>query len=263
MKNSDLGFHKFLSKISNQLQYSLDKKTNLDINPEIEINPFTIDENSLLAYNYSLKNVFYFNRSKQKFSLAFTFLENKSKNNFSFGSTKSSSLIKKINFVHKIGDLYLMELIGNRQKKTNWSENFQDKNYNISDYSINPKLTYYSGENNRINFIYKLSNIKNSIGNQESLKQQNFGISLFLNQKEKTGFISEFNYFKNEFNGDLNSVISYIMMNGLQKGENYTWSFKFQRRLSKLIDINFVYLGRKSNSLRTIHNGSIQLKAIF
>ena len=65
--------------------------------------------------------------------------------------------------------------------------------------SINPKLTYYSGENNRINFIYKLSNIDNSIGNQESLKQQNFGISLFLNQKDKTGFISEFNYFKNEF----------------------------------------------------------------
>ena len=263
LKNSDLGFHKFLSKISNQLQYSLDKKTNLDINPEIEINPFTIDENSLLAYNYSLKNVFYFNRLKQKFSLAFTFLENKSKNNFSFGSTRSSNLIKKINFVHKIGDLYLMEVIGNRQKKTNWSENFQDKNYNISDYSINPKLTYYSAENNRINFIYKLSNIKNSVGNQESLKQQNFGVSLFLNQKEKTGFISKFNYFKNEFNGDINSVISYIMMNGLQKGENYTWSFKFQRKLSKLIDINFVYLGRKSNSLRTIHNGSIQLKAIF
>ena len=156
-----------------------------------------------------------------------------------------------------------MEVIGNRQKKINWSENFQDKNYNISDYSINPKLTYYLGENNRINFIYKLSNIKNSIGNQESLKQQNFGVSLFLNQKEKTGFISEFNYFKNEFNGDINSVISYIMMNGLQKGENYTWSFKFQRKLSKLIDINFVYLGRKSNSFRTIHNGSIQLKAIF
>ena len=147
--------------------------------------------------------------------------------------------------------------------KTNWSENFQDKNYDIKDYSINPKLTYFSGENNRINFIYKLSNISNLIGNQESLKQQNFGISLFLNQKEKRGFISEFNYYKNEFSGELNSVISYVMMNGLQSGENYTWSFKFQRKLSKLLDINFIYLGRKSNSLRTIHNGSIQLKAIF
>ena len=105
--------------------------------------------------------------------------------------------------------------------------------------------------------------MKNSIGNQEYLKQQNFGISIFLNQVNNRGFTSEFNYFKNKFNGQSNSIISYVMMNGLQKGENYTWSLKYQRKLSKLIDINFVYLGRKSNSIRTIHNGSIQLKAIF
>ena len=262
-KNSEYKFNRFLSKISNQFQYSLDKKTNLNLNPEIELNPFEIDENSLLAYNYSLKNVFYFNKAQQKYSLIFTYLENKSKNNFSFGSTRNSNRLKKINLIHKINDLYLFEVIGNDQIKTNWSENFQDKNYDIKDYSINPKLTYFSGENNRINFIYKLSSISNLIGNQESLKQQNFGISLFLNQKEKRGFISEFNYYKNEFNGELNSVISYVMMNGLQGGENYTWSFKFQRKLSKLLDINFIYLGRKSNSIRTIHNGSIQLKAIF
>jgi hypothetical protein len=227
------------------------------------LNPFKIDDNSLLAYNYSLKNVFYFNKVQQKYSLIFTYLENKSKTNFSFGSTKNSNIIKKLNFVHKINDLYLIEIIVNDQKKTNWSENFQDKNYNINDYSINPNLTYFSGENNRINFLYKLSNISNSIGNQESLKQQKLGVLLFLNQKEKRGFISEFNYYKNEFNGQTNSVIGYLMMNGLQSGENYTWSFKFQRKLSKLLDINFIYLGRKSNSIRTIHNGSIQLKAIF
>ena len=210
-----------------------------------------------------MKNVFYFNKAQQRYSLIFTFLENKSKNNFSFGSTRNSNIVKKLNFIHKINDLFLLEVIGNNQKRTNWSENFQDKNYDIKDYSIHPKLIYFSGENNRINFKYKLSNISNSIGNEESLRQQNFGISLFLNQKEKRGFISEFNYYKNEFSGDTNSVISYVMMNGLQKGENYTWSFKFQRKLSKLLDINFIYLGRKSNMVRTIHNGSIQLKAIF
>ena len=241
----------------------MDKKTNLDINPNIELIPFRIDENSLLAYNYSLKNVFYFNKAEQKYSLSYTFLENKSKNNFSFGSTKGSMLINKINFSHKIGDLYLIEIISNNQNKSNWSENFQDKNYEIEDYSINPKLTYFSGENNRINFFYKFSDINNKIGNREFLKQQNFGLKIFLNQKEKRGFISEFNYFKNEYTGDINSVISYIIMNGLQKGENYTWSFKLQRKISKFLDINFIYAGRKSNSLKTIHNGTIQLKAIF
>ena len=53
------------------------------------------------------------------------------------------------------------------------------------------------------------------------------------------------------------------MMSGLQKGENYTWNLNFQRKISKLLDINFTYNGRKSKNIKTIHNGSIQLKAIF
>tara|TARA_B100001250_G_scaffold91765_1_gene76362 strand:+ start:33 stop:1517 length:1485 start_codon:yes stop_codon:yes gene_type:complete len=262
-KNSGKGIKKFFSRISNQLQYSIDKKTNLDINPKIELNPFQIDENSLLAFNYSLKNIFYLNKAQQRYSLVFTYAENKSKNDFSFGSTKISNNTKKINLIHKLSELYLLEIIGNKNKKSSWSENLDDKNYNLDEYNLNPKFTYLMVDNNRINFIYKISNIKNSLGQEESLKQQNFGLSLYLNQKEKKGFISEFNYYKNDFDGDANSLISYVMMNGLQNGENYTWSFRLQRKLSKLLDINFIYLGRKSKNSRTIHNGSIQLKAIF
>ena len=254
---------RFLSRLSNQFQYSLDKKTNLNINPEIELNPFSLNESGLLAFNYSLKNVFYLNKSKQKYSLIYTYLKNKSKNNFSFGSTRNSNTLNKVNFIHKIDDLYLLEIISNRQEKSNWSENFTDKNFRLNEYNINPKITYFSGDNNRLNFIYKYSSIDNSIGEGEKLKQQNFGISLFLNEKDKRGFISEFNYYKNDFTGNQNTVISYVMMNGLQNGENYTWSFKFQRKLSKLLDFNFIYMGRKGENSKTIHNGTMQIKAVF
>ena len=262
-KNSNNNFRKFISKFSNQFQYSVDKKTNLDINPEIEINPFQIDENGLLAYNYSLKNVFYFNKAKQNYSFVFTYSDNKSKNDFSFGSTRNSNNLKKLNFIHQLDDLFLFEIMGNKNKKSSWSENYEDKNFKLDEYTISPKLTYLTAENNRIDFKYKTFSSTNSIGNNESLKQQNFGISLFLNEKERRGLVSEFNYYKNQFKGSSNSVISYVMMNGLQDGENYTWSFRLQRKLSKLLDINFVYLGRKGENNRTIHNGSVQLKAIF
>ncbi len=261
--NSKSKIAKLISRISNQFQYTIDKKTNLDINPEIEINPFEIDESSLLGYNYTLKNIFYLNKSQQRYSIVFTYAENKSKNSFSFGSTKNSSIIKKLNFIHKIEDLYLLEIIGNKIKKYSWSENFDNKNYRLDEYNLNPSITYLASDNNRINFFYKISNINNSLGQQESLTQQNFRISLFLNQKEKKGFVSEFNYYKNNFVGDSNSIISYVMMNGLQNGENYTWSVRFQRKLSRLIDINFIYQGRNSKNARTVHNGSIQLKAVF
>ena len=139
-----------MSRISNQFQYSIEKKTNLDVNPKIELNPFTIDENSLLAYNYSLKNIFYLNKAKEKFSFMFTYAENKSKNDYSFGSTKISNQLRKLNFLHKLNNLFLYEFVADEQKTSNWSENFSDKNYMLNEYNINPKLTYLSADNNRI-----------------------------------------------------------------------------------------------------------------
>ena len=207
--------------------------------------------------------MFYLNKAKQRHSLIFTYSNSEVKNNFSFGSTKNSINFKRLNIIHKIGDIYLFEFIANRGNKSNWSENYVDKNYILIEEEINPKLTYLAGENNRINFIYKKAKINNQLGQQEFLNQQQFGISVFLNQKEKRGFTSEFNYYKNGFEGESDSIISYVIMNGLQNGENYTWSFKFQKKLSKLLDINFVYYGRKSPNSRSIHNGSIQLKAMF
>ena len=138
-----------------------------------------------------------------------------------------------------------------------------DRNYRLNDYSIDTKLTYITGIDSRLNFIYKTKDIKNYIGSKEKLNQQNFGVSLFLNEKQNSSFFSEFNYFKNQFTGDTNSIISYVMMNGLQNGENYTWSLKFQKKISKLLDLNLIYVGRKSENNMAIHNGSIQLKAIF
>ncbi|GIR22442.1 MAG: hypothetical protein CM15mP36_16490 [Flavobacteriales bacterium] len=61
----------------------------------------------------------------------------------------------------------------------------------------------------------------------------------------------------------IKSVISYVMMNGLQSGENYTWSFKFQRKLSKLLDINFIYLGRKVIVLELFITVQFNLKLYF
>jgi len=91
----------------------IDKKNNLDVNPEIDINPFKIDKENLLAYNYNIKNVFYLNKAKQRHSLIFTYSNSEVKNNFSFGSTKNSINFKRINIIHKIGDIIFVKKIKN------------------------------------------------------------------------------------------------------------------------------------------------------
>jgi len=73
----------------------------------------------------------------------------------------------------------------------------------------------------------------------------------------------EFNYFENSFTGNAFSPVGYQMLEGLQPGTNFTWNLILQKKLTKFLDLNLSYLGRKSESSKTIHTGTVQLKAFF
>ena len=67
----------------------------------------------------------------------------------------------------------------------------------------------------------------------------------------------------NNFEGSNNSPVAYQMLEGLQPVKNYTWSLLFQKKINSFLNLNLNYLGRKSETSKTIHTGTIQLKAIF
>jgi len=63
--------------------------------------------------------------------------------------------------------------------------------------------------------------------------------------------------------GNENSAVAFQMLEGLQPGTNYTWNLNFQRKITSYLDINLNYLGRKSETSKAIHTGTIQLRASF
>ena len=65
------------------------------------------------------------------------------------------------------------------------------------------------------------------------------------------------------FNGSTNTPVAYQMLEGLQPGKNFTWTLLAQKKLTNFLDLNFSYFGRKSETSKTIHTGSFQLKAYF
>ena len=261
-KNSEKKFKKLLSHFSNQAQYMIDKKTNQNIE-DFNFNPFYLPTSGLLGLISNFKNSLHYNRGKQNFSTTYSYSLSKSKNTLSFGYTENNLKSDQINFIHKLNNNWLIEINSLFENKESVSENFDSKNYNLDQFKINPKMTYLFNESNRLNFYYQFYKNKNTIGNLESLKQQKIGISCAISNAEKLNFMSEFNYFNNSFKGNPNSIIGYILMEGLQEGSNYTWSISAQKKLTKFLDLNLSYFGRKSESSNTIHNGNIQLRAIF
>ena len=118
-------------------------------------------------------------------------------------------------------------------------------------------------DNKRFDLYYQYFDKENLIQNSESLEQHKWGISAVFTQNQKAAFTFEANYFSNNFNGNINTPVAYQMMEGLQPGSNFTWSIVAQKRLTKYLDLNLNYFGRKSDLARAVHTGTVQLKAYF
>ena len=254
-------FRKILSYFQNQTQYLIQKQSTQK-NNQFDLNPFKISSKNLLGLTLNLRNSLFFNRGKQYYSTTYNFTNNRSKNNLSFGNIENDIISHQLNFKHKLNNILFSSLISYENKKSR-SENFESKNYTFEELRYGPKFSYFIQNNNKIDIYYQYSNKENVIGDFETLTQNKFGISSSFSNKNKLALNGELNYYKNKFNGNSNSIIGYIMMEGLQSGNNLTWTLNIQKKVTKHVDLNLNYFARKSDYNPIIHNGSVQLKANF
>ena len=73
----------------------------------------------------------------------------------------------------------------------------------------------------------------------------------------------EVSLYQNKFTGNESTPVAFQMLEGLQVGENFTWRLLIQKNLTQFLDINLNYQGRKSETNKAVHTGSIQLRAYF
>jgi hypothetical protein len=256
------GVKKFWSHFYNQTSYLLDRKIKRDGN-NFNINPFESDAVNQLGLQLNFRNVLFFNRGKQRYTTSYTFLSNKSRNILSIGFIENSLKSHQLNFNHKFETSWLISLQSSFDVNESGSENFESKNFNIEEVRFNPKLSYLLNDNTRFDVFYQYKNKDNTIGDFESLQQQKYGVSFAFANNQKAAISGEFNVFSNTFEGNPNTPVGYQMMEGLQPGKNFTWSLLAQKKLTKFLDLNLTYFGRKTETSNTIHTGTVQLRAYF
>ena len=96
---------------------------------------------------------------------------------------------------------------------------------------------------------------------EKTLKK--IGVSFAYSNAQKISINGEFNYINNSFIGNAYSPVAYQMLEGLQPNINLTWRLLMQKRITKFLDINLSYFGRKSETFKAVHTGSVQLRAYF
>ena len=253
---------KFWSHFYNQTSYLVDRKLKRD-GGSFNLNPFESSLDNQLALQLNLRNVLFYNRGKQRYTTSYTYLSNKNRSILSIGFIENALKSHQLNFNHKFSVNWLITLQSDFETNESTSENYASKNYNFNETRLNPKLSYLFNDNSRFDVYYQLANKENTIGDLETLKQQKYGTSFTFSSNLKSSIIGEFNFFSNKFEGSSNTPVSYQMLEGLQPGKNFTWSLLAQKKLTTFLDLNLSYFGRKTETSKTIHTGTIQLKAYF
>ncbi len=256
------GFKKGLSHFYNQASYLIDKKVKRD-DAIFIINPFEDAGEDELSQLSNFRNALYFNRGKQKFTTTYTFLSAINRNFLSIGLVQSKLKSHQLNFNHKIWGNWLLNMRGAIGENKSLTENFESRNYTLETSEFNPKISYLLNTQTRFDLFYQFLNKENLIGEMEQLDQQKIGVSFSYSNMQKISLNGEFNYIDNTFIGNAFSPVGYQILEGLQPGINLTWRFLLQKKITKFLDVNLSYFGRKSETSKAVHTGSVQLRAYF
>ncbi len=253
---------KFWSHFYNQTSYLVDRKNRRE-GEAFDLNPFSSDDDDQLALNNSIRNVLFFNRGQQNYTTSYTFLANTSRTTLSIGFQENKLQSHQVQFNHKFWTSWLVTLQSSLENNESLSENFASRNFKLDERRFQPKLSYIFSENAQFDVFYQYTIKDNTTGEMEQLLQNNYGLSFTYNNSNQLALTGEVNFFKNEFTGNANTPVAYQILEGLQPGNNFTWSLLAQKKLTKFLDLNLNYFGRKTETSKTIHTGTVQLKAYF
>lgn len=245
------------------LQGSLQSANSLFKNGRtLEWNPF-VKSDELLNKSRSLKSILNFNQGgKYKWSAAYTYSSQESQNFLFTGAESRDTKSHLVNAKYRPWQHFNILTEAENIRTSSHSDLFSSRRFKLDAWRLKPGISYQIESKFSAALNYTFQTKKNTDG-IEKLKQSDLGAEIQWNDGSKSSLLGTFNYIKNDFTGNGQSVVGNQMMEGLKSGNNLVWQFTFQRQLNSFLSVNISYDGRKTEGNKSIHSGSVQIQARF
>ncbi len=266
------GFLKLISRSFFQSSLQVSKKS--IAKGDFEFNPFKygLNDTALITLGTTLLNSFSYNRYSGKWGFEFSNLQNSGKSLLTYGyeSRKLNDWIFKIRW--NLTRAITFDISSKKELNTLGTANpkFENRNYKIKEYLVEPRLTFINGTNFRFITSYSLDQKKNDTsyhGGQKTISNA-LNFETKYNVLKSAAITAKFTFNNISFNAHdplfgSNSTVGYIMLNGLLPGNNYLWNLSLTKTLLNNLELRFEYEGRKPGDARTVHVGRASLNALF
>lgn len=259
------GLRGIVARFSDQAVYRVDRKT-MSRAAEHSLLP-TIDDagdTALVSLNATIRNTIFFNQLSSKFGIEHTYQDVRGKSLLTNGIESRDNVYNELRVRWNINKTFSLITEFRDGRKSNSSEFFSSRDFRIHYREAEPTFSYQPGTTFRISLNYRYSEKRNAgdLGG-ETATVQKFGTELKLSKLSKGSFLTEANYIRINYSGNVSSAVGYDMLEGLKPGQNFTWRVSWQRSLAQNLQLTLGYEGRKTPDNKVIHTGTAQVRAVF
>ena len=259
------GIKRFLTRFNMQSSMQVFKK---EISSgKTQFNPFRVplSDTSLISLTSIISNSFSFNRYSTKWGFDLSNNRNTNKALITYGLEGRLLDEWNLRLRWNLGRSILVDVIGRQMENNLQSESvkFSNRNYSISGYSVEPRITYTHGTNFRVLTGYKLGDKHNRIDSMQHYSSTGFNTEIRYTILQSSSIQGKFTYTNIKYPFATNSTLSYVMLEGLLPGKNFLWNLNLSKRLSNNLEINLEYEGRKPGTARPVHIGRASVRALL
>ncbi|MBM3165327.1 MAG: hypothetical protein FJZ80_07695 [Bacteroidetes bacterium] len=263
--NKKTGILKVLSLLSNQFRLRSARKFN-DWKMEELLNPLRaeISNADLISSTYSLRNTLFLLRTSSKFNAHYEFNKALNKTLLATGfdgkSVTFHSILARWNILPSLSVKTEIQS-GLKSSEVDYTTG---RNYQISYRQGLIELAYQPTTSYRIYGEVKLNDKRNNpVYGVSELQGKELSAGVKYNTAQKGSLQLDIKYLNLKYVGINQGAVVFEMLETLQPGSNFTWSVLWQRNVSKNLQVNLQYSGRKPANRGVIHNGGMELRAFF
>ena len=229
-------------------------------NQVLVLNPFKKNARQILKNQNFLGSMQFNPTDNSGWNGSYRFIKNDNLINANFSNEERTQSSHFLNIGYLFNKNFRIDWENNTVQIQNSSELFISRDYQLQNFETKPKATYKFTDALQTEFYTSLKQ-KRRLDGAEYLKTLDLSGTLQW-QWRKTSLRASFSFINNNFTGNSFSIVGNQMLDGLKPGKNQVWSLFLQQPINSFISLDLNYEGRNSG-VRTIHIGSVQVKASF
>ncbi len=263
-RNSD-SWKKFLSRFQSLTSFQVSNKI-LDNQSFRIFNPlYRPDADSSLIYsNNTINQIVYFNKTRSKWGISYNYRKTSATDLLSYGLETRENSKNGVESRLKISKSlnWKAEYARITNDAHTYAEGFDNRNYKLRGDQYSTSLNYTRNSKFRSSAVFSYLPQKNITGTEYSnkLRAELEAKVLIAN---KTNIRASCTWDRIESEVEPNSTLSYIMLSGLQPGDNILWHANISQRLLGNLEMLLDYNGRAPANTKVIHIASFTMRAVF